>query len=240
MLINFNNIYYAPEKFKLLINVQNNYILHNINLKLQQQFIAIIGPSGGGKTTLAKMIAGDVTPSAGKLDILPENRKIGIVYQNSFYILNPYRTVEAQLLEVKAVTATKESFDERYKVLRNKFGFEEKFLHKKAGELSGGERQRVAIGRQLLFLPDLLILDEPFSAQDNSYKTDISVFLRNYCEQFNVHLICISHEIEYLEKLCERFIVIDSGKIIDDGTLEELTKNSVNEITLRLLSAQKI
>lgn len=240
MFINFNNIYYAPEKFKLLINVQNNYILHNINLKLQQQFIAIIGPSGGGKTTLAKMIAGDITPSAGKMDILPEKCKTGIVYQNSFYILNPHRTVKSQLLEVNAVTARKESFDERFEILKNKLGFEEHFLRKKAGELSGGERQRVAIGRQLLFLPDLLILDEPFSAQDNSYKTNISGFLRNYCEQFNVHLVCISHEIEYLEKLCERFIVIDSGKIIDDGTLEELSKNSVNEITLRLLSAQKI
>lgn len=231
MLIKFNNVYFIPEKFKLLSSGENRYILSDISFCIKDAMSAIVGPSGSGKSTIARMILGEIEPSSGNVEISPQGNVISAVFQNSVNLLNPYRTAGAQLQDVRKVVKNEGSFIIRYEYLIRELGISEQILEKKAGELSGGQRQRVAICRQLLFNPDLLVLDEPFSALDTGYKNLLTSLLSEYCGENNIRLICISHELEFLTKLCSYFIVVENGRIAEDGTLQAIRSNPVSKVT---------
>ena len=189
---------------------------------------AILGPNGGGKSTLLRLIAGLARPDAGRIsfrgqlwcdlsqgiDIKAHQRRVGIVFQDSR--LFPHLSVEGNLLY-----ADKRSGIDGISRDHNKFditdiiaAFDLKALLARApASLSGGERQRVAIARTLLTRPDLLLLDEPLSAFDRHRKAEILPYLDGLADRFDAPVIYVSHSIAEIVRLAEQTIILKDGRI---------------------------
>lgn len=170
------------------------------------QFVAVIGPSGCGKTTLLSLIAGLLTPSYGR--IKRDNVEFGYMLQRD--ALFPWRTVEANIflpLEVKKRN-TPEMRENALK-LAEKYGLKD-FLKKKPGELSGGMRQRVALIRTLAAQPDILLLDEPFSALDYQTRLKVCDDVQGIIKSEQKTAILVTHDVSEAIALSDKVIVLSS------------------------------
>jgi peptide/nickel transport system ATP-binding protein len=219
-------------------------ILNNISFELQKKkSLGIAGESGSGKTTLGKLIAGILTPTGGRivLDSDQKNKKISpvqILFQNNGEILNPFRKISNIVDEaVRLNSGRKEIPDKRGMLLRS-LNFSEELWERKGYELSGGEQQRAALARLLAVEPELLILDEPFSAQDpESQLNFLNLFMKIRWE-FDITLICIAHNLRILRKLCDEIIIIYKGSLVEKGSTEEIFTSPKHPYTKFLLSSE--
>lgn len=186
--------------------------IKNLNLTVNKgEFIAIIGPSGCGKTTILSMIAGLLKPSTGKIilndeEILKPSKNIGYMLQKDE--LFPWRTIESNAylpLEIKKLKG--ENYKSTVKELLYKYGLKD-FLKSYPSEISGGMRQRVALIRTLASNPDLLLLDEPFSALD--YQTRITVCDDVYkiITEERKTAILVTHDISEAISMADRVVVL--------------------------------
>jgi len=223
-------------------------ILKNVSFKvLSGEIIGICGESGGGKSTLAKVIAGLIKPDSGKiiLDSVPgKERKsspIQILFQNHEEVLNPYRKIQSIIDEALKISGVDRSSIEngREKVLSS-VGFPEELYNRRGMELSGGEQQRAALARILAVKPDLLILDEPFSAQDVESQLNLVNLFKRLNKEFNLTMICISHDLRILRNLANRVIILKDGEIVESGITKEVFDNPQKDYTKFLLSAESL
>jgi molybdate transport system ATP-binding protein len=193
---------------------------------------ALFGPSGCGKTTVLRCIAGlqrlnGLCIIAGEVwqdrdgAFLPTHRRpLGYVFQEAS--LFPHLSVRRNLLfgaprqDLGAGGATI-AFDEVVELL----GITS-LLDRSPGKLSGGERQRVAIGRALLSQPKLLLMDEPLSALDRATKDEILPFLERLRDRLSLPIIYITHSIAEVERLADQIVLIEKGRVIGAGPLEEI------------------
>ena len=186
--------------------------IKNLNLTVNKgEFIAIIGPSGCGKTTILSMIAGLLKPSTGKIilndeEILKPSKNIGYMLQKDE--LFPWRTIESNAylpLEIKKLKG--ENYKSAVKELLYKYGLKD-FLKAYPSEISGGMRQRVDLNRTLASNPDLLLLDEPFSALD--YQTRITVCDDVYkiITEERKTAILVTHDISEAISMADRVVVL--------------------------------
>lgn len=187
-------------------------VLNDISFKVKEgEFVSVIGPSGCGKTTLLKIFGGLLSPSHGNiivkdnsLDVAIKRRDFGFVFQNS--VLLPWRTVlqniELPLEIIGDQTPLAES--EKLLELLGLKGFGE--YYPKA--LSGGMKQRVAIARALVFNPDILLMDEPFSALDELTRERLNLELLKIWEQTHKTIIFVTHSISEAVFLSKRVIVL--------------------------------
>jgi len=173
----------------------NEIILDNINLEIKKgDYIALIGPNGGGKTTLIKLILGLLKPTSG--EIILKTKKIGYVPQYTNFSLDiPIRVIDVilqgRLSKFKFFYNKK---DRKIAQEKLKLVNMEKFANKKISDLSGGQRQRVLIARALVSEPEILILDEPTSAIDIKGQKEIYKILK----ELDITKIIISHDINIL------------------------------------------
>jgi len=199
-------------------------ILKNISFEVGRgEIIGIAGPSGGGKTTLAKIVVGILEPTTGEII---ENfskcenhsaNKIQLLFQNSKEIVNPFRKVKDILIEALQQKNEKSFLkEERLSELLSSVNIEESSLEKYCLQLSGGQRQRVALARLLAVEPEILILDEPFSAQDVESQLNLLLLLKKINAEKGITLICISHQENVLNKLTQRIIRIKEGKLVSE------------------------
>ncbi len=192
----------------------------------------IFGPSGSGKTSLLQSISGLTTPKSGRITIggrvvfdsekkinIPVNkRNIGYVFQEGR--LFPHMTVEKNLLYgLKKTEHKKVSFDEVVELLNLSH-----LLKSKPAQISGGERQRTALGRSLLSSPDILLLDEPFSAVDMSLRNQILPFIIRIQQKVNVPILVVSHDLPDILKLTSTIFVVKGGSCIGHGAYYDLLK----------------
>jgi len=214
--------------------------VNGINLKLfPGEFIAVLGPNGAGKTTLVEMIEGIQKPDSGEIFIKGKqwknhhaelNRVLGISLQETWFI---------EKLTVKETLILFASFyklgEARVKEIIALIRLEEK---EKAyvKNLSGGQRQRLALGIALLNYPEVLILDEPTTGLDPNARRELWEILLKLKTERNTSLILTTHYMEEAEYLCDRIIIIDHGKILAKGKLNELLqacdKHEIIEIGL--------
>ena len=198
------------------------------------EFIAVLGPNGAGKTTLVEMIEGIQKPDEGNVLIKGKkwkghestlNRLLGISLQETWFI------------EKLTVSETLRLFASFYKLDKKRVNeiisliqLEDK-AKAYVKNLSGGQRQRLALGISLLNYPEILLLDEPTTGLDPNARHDIWAILLKLKEERNTSLVLTTHYMEEAEYLCERIIILDNGKILAQGTLEELLAHcETNEI----------
>ncbi len=180
--------------------------LDNINLKvLDEEFISIIGPSGCGKSTLLGIVAGIVSKSGGKI-IVPNDFKIGYMLQDD--CLFPKRTVlENAVLGLEIKGLLNDESRKRVVDLLTKYGLGE-FINSYPDSLSGGMKQRVALIRTLALDPDLLLLDEPFSALDYQTRLSLSDDLYRIIKQERKTVIMVTHDIAEAISMSDRIVVL--------------------------------
>ena len=211
------------KKFKTTIAV------NNISLEIEKNStLGLLGPNGCGKTTSIGMMLGLITPTSGEIfiDGIPLNSKnriklLSLMNFASPYIELPKKLTVIQNLEVYArLYGVKEKSD-RIKELVEDLNLK-KFLYKKTGELSSGQKNRVSLAKSLINKPKLLFLDEPTASLD----PDVGDFVREYLEQYKnkteLTILLASHNMKEVERLCNKIVMMKQGKIVDEGTCEEL------------------
>lgn len=193
--------------------------LENINLNINnQEFISIVGPSGCGKTTILSLITGLIKPTSGDIKVANKTPNLkdnicGYMFQRDNLL--PWRSIEKNIyfgLEIKK-QLTKER-KEYALYLAEKYGLKD-FLSKHPSELSGGMRQRVALIRTLTLKPELLLLDEPFSALDYQTRLELCDHVFEIIKKEKKTAILVTHDIQEAISMSDRIIVLTArpGKI---------------------------
>lgn len=219
-----------------MINIDIRLVRKNFEIAINESFpdgiTGIYGPSGSGKTSLLQSVAGLAHPRHGKITVggrtlldthkhihLPvEKRNIGYVFQEGR--LFPHMTIEKNLrYGLKKNGHNKVQFDEVVYLLKLT-----PLLKSKPAHISGGERQRTALGRSLLSSPDLLLLDEPFSAVDVRHRSQIIPFLLQIHQKTHIPILVVSHDLPDLLKLSNRICVIKNGKCLGNDDYFNLLK----------------
>lgn len=220
-ILTVNNIWLAPPMQKK--GEEDLYILDDIALTVERGIIlGISGESGSGKTSLAKILAGIIKPTVGSVTCnftSTAERKsypAQLLFQNNEEIINPYRTVKSILTEALNIESkNKTGTEKRLNELMTTLQIDPELLTRRCRQLSGGERQRVALARLLAVRPEVLILDEPFSAQDVESQMNLLNILRNLKEKDGITIICISHLLSLLKHISDEIIVISNGRIVE-------------------------
>lgn len=181
-------------------------VLHNINFKVNEgDFISIVGPSGAGKSTLLSIIAG-LEDYKGK--IIKNDITIGYMLQKDY--LMPYLTIlDNCLLGLKINKKCTKDNIKRVKDLLIKYGLED-YIYSYPDDLSGGQRQRAALIRTLALNPDILLLDEPFSALDYQTRLNISKDIKNIIKNEKKTLIMVTHDISEAINMSNKVIVLSN------------------------------
>ncbi len=245
-LIEINDIsYFVSERPGILKKPERKYILQNISYVFyEKEIVGIAGESGSGKTTLAKIIAGLIKPSKGEViyNFTSDKRRaspIQILFQNNANLLNPFRGVGEMLHEAVKLKKNDAISQPSVEELLGIVGLPVELITKRCFELSGGERQRVALARLIAVVPRVLILDEPFSAQDSVSKENLITLFAELKDKYGISIICISHDLKSLRNLCEKAVVLYKGKIVEQGSTEEVLKNPKHPYTKFLLKAEE-
>jgi len=211
------------KKFKSTIAV------NNVSFEIKKNStLGLLGPNGCGKTTSIGMMLGLITPTSGEIFINDmklnsENRikLLSLINFASPYIELPKKLTVKQNLEVYARLYGVNNKIERIEELIEDLDLS-KFLNKNTGELSSGQKNRVSLAKSLINKPKLLFLDEPTASLD----PDVGDFVREYLEKYKnkneLTILLASHNMREVERLCNKIIMMKQGKIIDEGTCEDL------------------
>ena len=218
-------------------NVTKSYdrtdpVSDKLNFSIEQgEFLTLIGPSGCGKTTLLKMINGLLKPDIGSIyinnkeisewNIVELRRNIGYVIQQVG--LFPHLTIAENIsyvLDIKKVARHIQR--ERGCELIKLVGLDEKYLDQYPTELSGGQKQRVGVARALAADPEIILMDEPFGAVDEITRKNLQDELFKISSALNKTIVFVTHDIEEAFKLGSRIALLNKGKIVQDGTKEEM------------------
>lgn len=224
----------------------NTDVLKNINLDLQNKnSVAIIGPSGGGKSTLLNILAGYIEADSGEVTInnhhlknnekfLKEYRKkVGIVFQA--YNLFPHLTVlrNITLILEKVHSYSKKDANDKAVELLKQFQLEDQ-KDKKPGQLSGGQQQRLAIVRALSYDPEILFFDEPSAALDPALTSEVLDVIKELKDR-NRDMIIVTHEMGFARQVADYILFIDNGRITEEGTPDKIFNNPETEELKRFL-----
>ena len=223
------------------------HILKNVSFEIESgEILGICGESGGGKSTLAKVIAGLIKPGSGKITLNSKSNSkksspIQILFQNHGEVLNPFRKISNMIDEVLAINRIDKEYiaKERENILSS-VGFPKELYNRRGFQLSGGEQQRAALARLLATNPVLLILDEPFSAQDVESQLKLVTLFKKLNTEFKLTMICISHDLRILKNLADRAIILKDGEIVESGITKEVFNNPKEGYTKFLLSAEAL
>ncbi len=195
----------------------------------ENEWLAIYGPSGAGKTSILRMISGLMKPDAGKISFKkevwfskskkintkPRLRNVGFVFQD--YALFPNMTVLENLKYAQGKNEDKIFLNEILEV--SQLG---DLIHKKPSVLSGGQQQRVALVRALVQKPRILLLDEPLSALDEKTRLGLQDYLLEIKKEIQLRVILVSHDKNEIKKLADRVVVLGNGEIIQEGKPETI------------------
>ncbi|MGC8989741.1 MAG: ABC transporter ATP-binding protein, partial [Verrucomicrobiia bacterium] len=210
------------------------------------ELVALLGPSGGGKTTVLRLIAGLETPTSGDIfirghcvnDLPVQKRNIGFVFQSYalFKNMNVFRNI-AFGLRVKKWK--RRAARERVEELMHLFGLEQ-LGHRYPHQLSGGQRQRVAIARALAPKPDVLLLDEPFGAVDAKIRQELREWLVRLHHQFNVTTLFVTHDQEEAMEVASRIGILNCGRLEQVGSPQEVYEQPANEFVARFIGVMNV
>ena len=220
---------------------QDNVVLDGINLSVNKgDIVGIVGPSGTGKSTLLRSINLLERPEQGEIrfeditlnlplkgkerkSVTAPRKRIGMVFQK-FYLFE-HKTALQNVME-GLITVQKKPKKEAEQIALDaleKVGLKAWKNHYPK-HMSGGQQQRVAIARTLAMKPDIILLDEPTSALDPELVTEVLTTIKAIAEQ-GYTMLLVSHEMDFVSKISNRVLFLDGGKIIEDGTPEEVFRH---------------
>ncbi|CAI3332090.1 amino acid ABC transporter ATP-binding protein [Enterococcus cecorum] len=225
----------------------NNTVLNDISISIKEgDVVCIIGPSGSGKSTFLRCLnkleeptSGDIVIDGAHLmdkntDINLVRQHIGMVFQH--FNLFPHLTVLENII-LAPMDVKKASRDEAEKNairLLDKVGLADK-KDMKPDNLSGGQKQRVAIARALAMNPDIMLFDEPTSALDPEMVGDVLNVMKDLAKQ-GMTMVIVTHEMGFAKEVANRVLFTDGGKILEDGTPQQIFENPQNERTKDFLN----
>jgi sulfate transport system ATP-binding protein len=210
------------------------------------ELVALLGPSGGGKTTVLRMIAGLEQPSSGSILIrgqqvnhVPvQHRNIGFVFQN-YALFRTMSVADNIAFGLKVKKWRRPDIAARVEELVRVFGLEgleRRFPH----QLSGGQRQRVAIARSLATRPDVLLLDEPFGAVDAKIRQDLREWLVRLQDELKVTTVFVTHDQEEAMEVSNRIVIFSRGRLEQIGTPREVYEQPRNEFVARFIGVLNV
>ena len=225
----------------------------DVSLKVfEGEILGLVGESGSGKSTLGRSIlrlapiydgsityAGEDIKNLTKTNLLPYRKKMQMIFQDPYASLNPrmtvYETLSEPLLYHKV--ASKYNIDNLIYQLMDDVGLSRVSIFKYPHEFSVGQRQRIAIGRAVATKPEFIIADEPVSALDVTIQAQILDLILNLVEKHNLTMLFISHDLSVVRYISDRVVVMNAGKIIEQGITEQIWENPAKSYTQDLLSA---
>lgn len=238
------------------VNISKSYdgkhnIIDQLNLVIEDgEFIVLVGESGCGKTTTMQMLNRLIEPTGGSIRINGEDiksvskiqlrRNIGYVIQNIG--LFPHRTIEENISTVpRMCKKDAEETAQRVQQLMETVGLDyEIYANRYPKELSGGQQQRVGVARALANNPDLILMDEPFSALDPITREQLQDELLHLHDELEKTIIFVTHDIDEAIRLGDRIAVMQDGKIVQIDTPEEILKNPANDFVAQFVGKNRL
>lgn len=252
-LVNCENVsvsYRAPRTG--LFGKRSQFLaLNDITLRIESgESLGIVGSSGAGKTTFAKVISGQVRPSTGTFefrggDPLPRDkekygefrRSVQYVFQNPKSSFDPRIRIGRALMEPLRSFKVEGNYNELVMTALGTVGLDKDVFGRYPHELSGGQLQRAAIARALVVKPKLLIADEPASSLDVSIRAQILNLFKELGDTGDLTLVLIAHDLAAVAHTSRRLAVFESGRLVESGIALEILKNPQSEAAKRLVEA---
>jgi len=226
----------------------------NLSLNLKRhETLGLVGESGSGKTTFGQALIRLIGNQGGQIffdgqpihdknreQMRPLRQRMQIVFQDPFASLNPRMSIR-QILEegliVNKIGANGKERVDRVRAALRDAGMPDNILNRFPHEFSGGQRQRIAIARAIALEPEFILLDEPTSALDLSVQAQIIELLRKLQDDRGLSYLFISHDLKVVRALCHRVMVMQHGKVVEEGPVEQVLTNPSTDYTRRLVRA---
>ncbi|WP_293008213.1 MULTISPECIES: ABC transporter ATP-binding protein [unclassified Oscillibacter] len=223
----------------LLGKARRREVLHDVTFDVREgEILGLVGESGTGKSTLAKAILGMIKPDSG--EIVHYTKRPQMIFQDPYSSLNPAYSVAWILEEPLRIFGKYNTLEraQRVRDILDRVELPEEVLDAKPAELSGGQRQRVSIAAALIQRPKFLVADEPVSALDVTIQAQILGLLKKLNQELELSYLFISHDLNVVYQLCDRVLVMKDGRIVEQGTVEELFGTPKEDYTRRLLASE--
>jgi iron(III) transport system ATP-binding protein len=225
------------------VSLHGHQILRDVTLAVgAKEVLAIVGPSGSGKSTLLRVVLGFIAPSCGsvcidgmrvsadgRIAVLPEDRHLAMMFQD--LALWPHMTVREHLQFALAAGP-------RVETLLQRVGLQGKG-DRRPSQLSGGERQRVALARALAADPTALLLDEPLSNVDVALRRELIALLHELLSERRHPVLLVTHDLREAAPLANRVAVIEAGRVVQAGTIDELQARPATKFVEALLADRR-
>lgn len=242
----------------LSVTINEVPILQSISFFIKPgECIALIGPSGSGKSLMAKAIlqllpkntrySGEVLWKNQSISTYTERRfrsilgkEISLIFQNSGSSLNPTMKIGCQIAEIFREHATvllEEQIEQKIEELLNEVGLSKSICQQYPHQLSGGMQQRVCIAMAIAMSPQLLIADEPTTALDPILQKQILSLLQQLQKNKSMSILFITHDLRLITKFCSRALIIDRGEIVESATVEALFSHPSHPVTRKLIQS---
>lgn len=225
----------------------NTEILKGVDLSVKKgEFVALLGSSGCGKTTLLRSIAGFNTPTNGAIRVEgkdvtrlpPDKRGMALVFQS--YALWPHMTVAQNIgygLRIRG--AAKETIRQKVEEVASLLGLAA-LLDRKPAALSGGQRQRVALGRALAIEPDILLLDEPLSNLDARIRLSVRHEISALQRRLGITAVHVTHDREEAMVMADRIVILNNGEVAQAGAPEEVYNHPASDFVAAFMGAENL
>jgi ABC-type oligopeptide transport system ATPase subunit len=225
----------------------------NISFNIEEGgVLGIVGESGSGKSTVARLVMRLIEPTAGKIlfeghDLTAKSgeelrlvrRRMQIVFQNPHSSLNPRHTIRDAIAEPFLIQTPFRGveLEQRIESLLDIVSLPKTFKYRYPHELSGGQKQRISIARAVALEPRLLVLDEPTSALDVSVQAQIINFLQDLRQRLKLTYLFISHNLAVVRHLCDHVIVMNKGKMVEEGETARVFTDPQQDYTRQLIES---
>lgn len=227
------------------------YALHNVSFDLYKgECLGIIGESGSGKSTTARIVARLIPYTSGNVVLQGENmnniprkelyKKVQMVFQTPVESFNPRIKIGDSVAEsLRNAGYSKSEAKKRVEILLEECGLKKEFYNRYPHEISGGQCQRAAIARALAIKPKILICDEATSALDVTVQKEIINLLNSIRKNRgdDISILFISHDIALVQQFCNRVVVMNQGEIVEMGETNEVITNPKNNYTKKLIAS---